>query len=78
VIIIRRKVGPKGQVVIPKDVRNLLNIPPGSEILIEIGENEITIRAAQDNQDFLKKFTQTPKKLTEKFDYKKILDEQYE
>ncbi|MGQ4874811.1 MAG: AbrB/MazE/SpoVT family DNA-binding domain-containing protein [Promethearchaeia archaeon] len=75
---IRRKIGPKGQIVIPKDVRDMLNIRPGSEILIEIGENEITIRAAQDNMDFLKKFIQTPKKLTEKIDYKKILDEQYE
>ncbi|MHA1273774.1 MAG: AbrB/MazE/SpoVT family DNA-binding domain-containing protein [Promethearchaeota archaeon] len=75
---IRRKIGPKGQIVIPKDVRDMLNIRPGSEILIEIGENEITIRAAQDNADFLNKFIQTPKKLAEKIDYKKILDEQYE
>lgn len=74
-MIIRRKVGPKGQVVIPKDIRDLLNIKPGSEILIELNGNEIVIRAAHDEENFLEKFIKTPKKLKEKIDYKKILDE---
>ncbi len=76
-MIIKRKVGPKGQVVIPKDARELLNIKPGSEILIEIGENEIIIRLAIKNQDFLEKFIETPRKLTKKVDFKKIYDDQY-
>ena len=77
-MIIKRKVGPKGQVVIPKDVRELLNIKPGSEILIEIRENEIVIRSALKDQDFFEKFIKTPKKLAKKIDLKQIYDKQYE
>ncbi len=76
-MIIKRKLGPKGQVVIPKDARELLHIKPGSEILIEILENQIIIRPATDAKDFLQKFIKTPKKLDKKLDYKKLFDEQY-
>jgi AbrB family looped-hinge helix DNA binding protein len=77
-MIIKRKVGPKGQVVIPKDVRELLNIKPGSEVLIEIRNDEIVIRSNLSGQEFLKKFTETPKKLSKKIDFKQINDKQYE
>lgn len=77
-MIIKRKVGPKGQVVIRKDIRDLLNINPGSEILIEFKKDAIIIRAALDEETFLENFTKTPKKLKEKIDYKKLLDEQYD
>ncbi len=56
-MIIKRKVGPKGQVVIPKDIRDLLNIHPGSEILIEFKGDAIIIRAALDEETFLENFT---------------------
>ena len=77
-MIIKRKVGPKGQVVIPKDVRELLNIKPGSEVLIEVRNDEIIIRSNLNGQEFLKKFIETPKKLSKKIDFKKVYDKQYE
>ncbi len=77
-MIIKRKVGPKGQIIIPKDVRELLNIKPGSEVLIEICNDEIIIRSNLSGQEFLKKFTETPKKLSKKIDIKHINDKQYE
>ena len=77
-MIIKRKVGPKGQIVIPKDIRDLLHIIPGSEIIIEFNGNEIIIYAAKNDEKFSENFTKTPKKLKEKIDYKKLLDEQYE
>ena len=77
-MIIKRKLGPKGQIVIPKDIRDLLKIKPGSEIIIEINKNEIIIRPAENEDDFLKKFFTTSKKLTEKINIKKQLEEQYE
>ena len=77
-MIIKRKVGPKCQVVIPKDVRELLNIKPGSEVLIEIRDDEIVIRSNLNGQEFLKKFIETPKKLSKKIDFKQIYDKQYE
>jgi len=76
-MIIKRKVGPKGQVVIPKDVRDALNIKPGSEVYIEIIENEIRISLPPDKEGFLKDFLETPEKLTEKIDFKKLYYEQY-
>ena len=76
-MIIKRKVGPKGQVVIAKDVRDALNIKPGSEVFIEIIEKEIRIRLSPDKKGFLKDFLETPEKLTEKIDFKKLYYEQY-
>ncbi len=39
-----RKVGPKGQVVIPKDFREEMNIFPGSKVEFEYTEKGILIR----------------------------------
>ena len=76
-MIIKRKVGPKGQVVIPKDIRDLLHIQPGSEILIEILDKELIIRPSVDPEAFLKQFISTPKKLKEKVNYKDLYDQQF-
>lgn len=40
------KVGPKGQVVLPKAVRDRLGIQPGDEVYVEEADGEIRIRRA--------------------------------
>ena len=40
------KVGPKGQVVLPKAVRDRLGIRPGDEVLVEDDGDEVRIRRA--------------------------------
>jgi len=78
-MIIRRKVGSKGQIVIPKIVRESLGIQPGDEVLMEIKEKELLIRSEVDPESFVEDFCSiTKKKLTRKIDLKRILEEEVE
>jgi AbrB family looped-hinge helix DNA binding protein len=43
---LKSKVGPKGQAVIPKEVRDILGIVPGDEVIFEIADNEARLRPA--------------------------------
>jgi len=38
-----RKVGPKGQVVIPKSIRDALGLHPGVDVMIEVRGDEVVI-----------------------------------
>ena len=40
----KRNVGPKGQVVIPKQMRDALGLKPGVEITLELRDKEIVIK----------------------------------
>ncbi len=43
------KVGPKGQVVIPKPIRDRLGISPGDEVVVEQEGREVRIRLQADD-----------------------------
>ena len=53
-VIIKRYVGERGQVVIPKDIRKMLNIK--NEVVFEIKNNEVTIKQEQEVDNFLEEF----------------------
>lgn len=38
------KVSPKGQVVIPKEIRQILDLSPGSEVSFKLHDNQIVIK----------------------------------
>ena len=76
----RIKIGPKGQIVIPKDIRDKLGIKEFSEVLIELRGTEVVIsRSAPISASHADFFTSTyAKKLKQKVDVKKVMDEEYE
>lgn len=79
---IKREVGGKGQVVIPKDIREQMNVRPGSTIVFEVKDSgEIVIRPEKTGKEFVEYFCNVGKKLgkspTAK-ELKKILETQLE
>ena len=77
-MMIYRKIGPRGQIVLPKDARDSLGLKIGDEICIEVEKNVIKISPTSVHDDFLKNFLSTPKKLHEKVDIQKLIDEEYQ
>ena len=78
---LRRTVGEKGQIVIPKDIRDYVGIKPGSEVVFEVKEKEIVIKSQKSGREFVEDFCNVPHKLRKNIGIKKIkkiLDEQYE
>ena len=45
-----QKVGPKGQVVIPKKFRAELGIEPGDEVVVSLSENGVLIQSVHATQ----------------------------
>ena len=43
--VVAQKVGPKGQVVIPKKFRDELGIEPGDEVEVSLSENGVLIKS---------------------------------
>ncbi len=78
---ITREIGEKGQVVIPKDIREMLNLRSGGKVVFEIKDKEVLIKPEQDVEEFLKDFFSIHEKLKKNItikEIKKILDEKYD
>jgi AbrB family looped-hinge helix DNA binding protein len=59
----RKNVGPKGQVVIPKQMREAMGIKPGVEVILELKGNEIIISKPKIEGNYTEYYssTQVPK-----------------
>ncbi len=76
----KRNIGEKGQVVIPKDIRNHLGLRPGSEVVFEMKNSEVVIKRPLNSRQFVEDFCNVPNKL-KKIDIKtikKALEEEYD
>ncbi len=76
-MIIKQKLGPKGQLLLPKSIRELLGIKPGEEVFIEVTENEVKFRSAMKPDEYLANFYKVPKKLPQKVDIEKVIEKEY-
>ena len=54
-----QKVGPKGQVVIPKRFRDELGIEPGDEVVVSLSENGVLIQSVHATHSLRCMFTGT-------------------
>ena len=55
----RRTVGAKGEVVIPKQMRDALGLKPGVEVILEIKGNEIVISKPKIEGNYTEYYTST-------------------
>ncbi len=79
-MIITRQLGKKSQVVIPRDVREVLGLKERDNIVFEIRDKEVNIKGEQNPEEFLADFLNVPKpkrNLTLK-DLREIEEESYD
>ncbi|MBX8642913.1 MAG: AbrB/MazE/SpoVT family DNA-binding domain-containing protein [Candidatus Thermoplasmatota archaeon] len=76
----RMKIGPKGQLVIPKDFRDKLGIKEFTEVLVDLrGDQVVITKSSPRSVSYSDFFTSTyARKLARKVDIKKIMEEEYE
>ncbi len=76
----KTKVGPKGQVVIPKDIRDKIGIKEYSEVIVDILDDSVIIKKLKpESVSYVDYYCTTySRKLKTKVDIKKITEEQYE
>ena len=79
-MIIKRQLGERGQVVIPKDIRQMLGLHSGESVVFEVKNDDVRMKKEEDVKEFLKRFfsiARSKKSLTLK-DLKKIEEESYD
>jgi AbrB family looped-hinge helix DNA binding protein len=74
-----RIIGPKGQVVIPKEIRDEAGLTEGVEVTIELRNGEVVLRRpAPSTKSYLEYFTSTyGEKVKGKVDIEKLIEEEH-
>ena len=69
-----KNVGPKGQVVIPKRMRDALGLKPGVEVTLEVRDQEIVIKKPQVRGSYTEYFiTTSSPKLKKRVNIKELI-----
>jgi AbrB family looped-hinge helix DNA binding protein len=73
-----RIVGKKGQVTIPKDIREKFGIEEGTKVLFEVSGDKIVIKPEKSGKDFVEEWCSIVKrKLSAPVDLKKLKEDYY-
>jgi AbrB family looped-hinge helix DNA binding protein len=74
-----RKVGPKGQVVIPKEIRRVTGIAPNSKVLISVEDKAIIIKTESKEPvwQFMRKFAKEHGRRLSIKEIKKMKEEEH-
>lgn len=74
---IRRPLGQKGQIVIPKDLRNYLGLKEGGEVEFAIEDGKVLLRSALPPEEAVEAYvTVVKKKLKHHINIKKLVEEE--
>ncbi|MEM3065050.1 MAG: AbrB/MazE/SpoVT family DNA-binding domain-containing protein [Candidatus Nitrosotenuis sp.] len=76
----KRTVGERGQIVLPKKLRERFNLRPGKKVIVEERADSIILKPDQDPKAFVEEFVSVPRKVKKLgiSDIKKVLEEEYE
>jgi AbrB family looped-hinge helix DNA binding protein len=75
----KRKLGRKGQVVIPKDIRQKLSLAEGAILNFEVEDDTILVKPEPSPEEFVERFLSVKgKKLRKRVDWKSVLDDEYQ
>jgi AbrB family looped-hinge helix DNA binding protein len=80
-MIVTRQIGEKGQVVIPRDIRQMLNLQSGSKVIFEVEKQEVKLKKKKDERKILEEFftiARTKGKDVTLEELKRIEDESYD
>jgi AbrB family looped-hinge helix DNA binding protein len=55
----KKNVGPKGQILIPKPIREAMGLNPGAEVVVELREDEIVISKPKVEGNYTQYYTNT-------------------
>ena len=70
----KKSVGPKGQVLIPKPMREAIGIKPGVDVIVELRDNEIVISKPKVEGNYTEYYTSTSsQKLKKTVNVKKVI-----
>jgi len=73
-----KKIGPKGQVLIPKPIRDALGLHPGVEVIIKIRGDEVVLSRPKIEGNYTEYYVSTRSpKLKKTVDIKKIIIEEF-
>jgi len=76
-MFMKRTIGAKGQVVIPKDVRRYLGVEPGSEVTFEVREDGVFLKPSRAPAEIVDEYASIiTSKLKSKIQLDRIIEEE--